>query len=364
MKSTTAVMQTLLPMMLLAASPVAQGQSAENIVALRCGLLIDVVDGNHIESAVILIDGERITAVGQDLAIPPNARVVDLSQATVLPGLIDAHTHLLSNLDAALDFDRLAPILTLARMSTAKRALLGAAMAREYLEAGFTAVRDVGNSGLNGEFALRDAISEGWVPGPRLWASTRALAPAGGQYPRMFARQAQSLIQQEYVEVSGVEEARRAVREAYADGADLIKVIVDAPLSFDEVKVIVEEAERVGLRVAAHALNDEATRIAAAAGVHSIDHAYGVSDDVLGVMAEKGIFLVPTDGTADFLNRLPPDRREQVAGLIETVTKITRERLARAMKIGVPIAAGSDNYHAHPEKTRGEARVKMLISIT
>ena len=117
-------------------------------------------------------------------------------------------------------------LLDVVGMSTAKRALLGAKMAREDLEAGFTTVRDLGNSGLGGDVALRDAIRNGWVTGPRIIASTRALAPHGGQFGPAFQSEAQHLVAQEYAEISGTDDARRAVRSALAAGADCIKVIM------------------------------------------------------------------------------------------------------------------------------------------
>jgi imidazolonepropionase-like amidohydrolase len=241
-------------------------------------------------------------------------------------------------------------------------------MGREDLEAGITTVRDVGNSGWNGDVALRDAIRAGWVTGPRIVASTRALSAAGGQF-RSLSPEAQKLIEQEYVAVSGVEEARRAVRQAFYDGADCIKVILSGPsvLSLDEMKVIVEEAHGANRKVAAHAIGDKATRIAAEAGVDSIEHAYTVSDDVLKMMAEKGIFLVPTDSIPDayveshFNGRHPTqEERSREEAQVKRFTEASRSRLRRAVKAGVRIAAGSDMYVIWPGKTRGQASLAML----
>jgi imidazolonepropionase-like amidohydrolase len=326
--------------------------------------MLDVRSGNVISNAVILIENGRITAAGAGLDIPKGATIIDLSGATVLPGLIDAHTHLLQNYDGALGGDDPNMILTVTQLGTTRRALLGAAMGREMLEAGFTAVRDLGNSGLNGDVALRDAIRSGWVVGPRLVASTRALSATGGQFSGLSA-ETQKLIEQEYVVISGVEEARRAVRQAFYDGADLIKVIVNTGpriVSLEELKVIVEEAHRVNRKVAAHAIGDAATRIAAEAGVDSIEHAYTVPEDVLKMMAEKKIFLVPTDFPAEFYlppNLSPEERARQLEG-IKGFTNASRERLRRAIKAGVRIAAGSDEYYQVPGKTRGQSSLLMF----
>jgi imidazolonepropionase-like amidohydrolase len=252
---------------------------------------------------------------------------------------------------------------TVAQLGTTRRVLLGVAMAREDLEAGFTTVRDLGNSGVNGDVALREAIQAGWVIGPRIVASTRALAAPGGQFGGLTP-EAQELIEQEYAAISGVEEARRAVRQAVYDGADCIKVIVDSGplmLSPEEMNVIVKEAHRVKKKVAAHVASDQAARIAAETGVDSIEHAYTVPDDVLKIMAEKHIFLVPTDFPTVDSYATPPVPAEVAAG-IQRFIAANHDRLRRAVQMGVPIATGSDTYFQTPGKTRGQASLAMLRS--
>jgi imidazolonepropionase-like amidohydrolase len=258
-------------------------------------------------------------------------------------------------------------LLTVATMSTAKRALLGAKMGLEDLEAGITTVRDLGNSGFGGDVALRDAINEGWVVGPRIRASTRALSAAGGQFGPLQP-ETQRLIEQEYAVVSTVDEARRAVRQAFYDGADLIKVIVNTGprvVSLDEMKAIVEEAHRVGRTVAAHAIGDTATRIAAEAGVTSIEHAYTVPDEVLRMMAQKGIYLVATDYPAEFYvdafaaSLTPEQKRQQLEGATQ-FAKSNGERLMRAVRAGVKVAFGSDEYYNAPGRTRGQSSLLAL----
>lgn len=332
--------------------------------------MLDPRTGSVILNAVIVVDGGRITAAGANVAVPSGARVIDLGNMILLPGLIDSHTHLLQNYEGRLGGDDPNMLVTVATMSAARRALLGAAMGREDLEAGITTVRDLGNSGWNGDVALRDAINAGWVVGPRIVASTRALAAAGGQFGRL-APEAQSLVQQEYVVVSGVEEARRAVRQAFYDGADVIKVIVNTGprvLSLDEMKVIVDEAKRVGRRVAAHAIGDLATRISAEAGVSSIEHAYTIPDDVLKMMAEKGIYLVATDYPAEFYvdalgpGSRPADQRQAALEGARRFEASSRERVQRAVRMGVKLAFGSDEYYNTPGRTRGQASLLTLES--
>jgi imidazolonepropionase-like amidohydrolase len=340
------------------------GQNKQT-VAIRAERLIDGKGDTVMKDAVVLVVGEKITTVGSGLAVPANARVIDLGAATLLPGLIDAHTHLLTEMDGSnLSSQDEEMLRIVATQSTAERALLGAKLGREDLEAGITTVRDVGNSGVNGDVALRRAIQRGWVPGPRMVTSTRALAAQGGQFGTLTPA-AQALIAEEYATVHGPESARQAVRQALYDGAGCIKVIVNgspANVTLDEMKAIVDEAHTSGVKVAAHAIGDKATRIAAEAGVDSIEHAYVVPDDVLKMMVEKHIFLVPTDGTLktfvdmSFGTREPSDseRAEREKEYAPFVNR-EQERLRRALKLGVPIAAGSDMYLSMPRLTRGQA---------
>ena len=312
----------------------AHAASPANLTAVRCGRMIDVKAGTAVANAVVLVEKGRITAAGVEVKIPEGARTIDLGKSTCLPGLIDSHTHLLSNLPSGLGDQQGEAMMMYTQMSLAQRALLGAAMAREMLEAGFTTVRDLGNSGHNGDVALRDAIRDGWVPGPRMVVSTRALSPIGGQYRRLSPEGAK-LVALDYVEVTSPEEGRRAVRQALFDGADVIKVIVNeggGTFSPDDLKAIVEEAHRAHRKVA----------------------------------AEKKIYLVPTDFTVDDFEavvRRPGATAEDQKASRERLEKMSagvRDRLARAVKLGVPIAAGSDAYYALPGKTRGQAALDMF----
>ena len=177
--------------------------------------------------------------------------------------------------------------------------------------------------------------------------------------------EAQKLIEAEYVTIRGAESARQAVRQALYDGALCIKVIVDgypASVTLEEMRAIVEEAHLSGVKVAAHAVGKKTTRIAAEAGVDSIEHAYNVPDDVLKMMAEKHIFLVPTDGTLrtfeemSFGTRVPSAKeKSDFEKMYKPFVDAEQDRLKRANKLGVPIAAGSDMYLTMPGMTRGQA---------
>jgi imidazolonepropionase-like amidohydrolase len=367
MKRIPVVLSCLVAFLGISTAGEARAQAAPPTTVIRAARMLDVKTGSIVPSASVVVTGGRIVAAGANVAVPSGANVIDLGNTTLMPGLIDSHTHLLQNYEGRFGSDDPNMVLTVAAMGTTKRALLGVAMGRQDLEAGITTVRDLGNSGWGGDVALRDAINSGWVDGPRIVASTRALAAAGGQFGGL-APEAQKLIEQEYVVISGVEDARRAVRQAFYDGADVIKVIVNTGprvVSLEEMRVIVEEAHRVGKRVAAHTTTDQAARIAADAGVNSIEHGYSLPDDAIKTMHEKGIFLVPTDYPAEFYATAlgtaatPEERASRLAAAKPFVTR-SADRLTRAIKGGVKIAYGSDEYYDAPGKTRGQSSLLTL----
>jgi imidazolonepropionase-like amidohydrolase len=305
---------------------------------VKVGRILNVVSGTYLLDQGILTEGDRIKAVGPWEQIqkeaPRNATFIDLSGATMLPGLIDSHSHLLVSMPPTSGGESIVAAVTL--MSPEFRTLIGARHAQEYLEAGVTAVRVVGHSGIQGDIALRDAIAAGLVPGPRMQASGRKITPLGGQAVTLQRAVSEPILDQEYLPISGPEEARRAVRQNLAIGADLIKIVVDAGsgstwksryLAPEDAKAVVEDAHRLGLRVAAHAEGRAAIQIAIDAGADSIEHAFDPTDAQLQTMKDKGIFLVATD--------IPDNPDDPPSALL-------KDRLQRAMRLGVKIAMGSD----------------------
>ena len=308
---------------------------AEPIV-IRAARMLDVKSGALSGDAVVIVEGERITAAGSGIPIPKDARVIDLNDVTLLPGLIDCHTHLMSS--SAEDYGTM--LLT---KSQAYRALEGAANARRTLMAGFTAVRDVENEGSEyADVALRRAIQRGLVEGPRMKVATRAIAAVGqyqpfGVSPDLpdFPRGAQM--------VSGVEEARRAVREQLGNGADLIKVYADwryPTLTPDELRVIVEETHKAGKRVAAHATTPEGIRNALDAGVDSIEHGDEADRQTLERMKQKGVWLVPT--FAGYREAAAKAESAEDREFFESRAAVKEKTLRAAREIGVRVAVGYD----------------------
>jgi len=329
-------------------------------VIVHCGALLDVAAGTTRGRIAIAVVNGRIVAIEPDsgLTAPGDGDLnIDARNGTCLPGFIDAHTHLLLDDDPALGDDDLNGLVTLATKSDAARALRGAVIAREMLVAGFTTVRDLGNAGHGADVALRDAIRHGWTAGPRMLVATRAIAPLGGQASGVVPDLA-AAIAHEYAEVTGPTDARRAVRQALFEGADVIKVIVNVGprvLAPDELAAIVDEAKRAGVPVAAHVVGDAATLEAIDAGVTSIEHAYEVSDAVLVRAAQRHVWLVPTDPPLDHYLAFYPDSGERARQLprLRDVVGRRQDRLARALHAGVRVALGSDAYYAVPGRTRG-----------
>jgi imidazolonepropionase-like amidohydrolase len=317
---------------------------------IHAGRVFDSEHGVFLSARDILVRRGTIDSVAEHIAPPAGARVVDLSRYSVLPGLIDSHTHLLYLESPSGDLTMQGAGAVIVE-GTPLRALHGAARARTFLAAGITTVRDLGNSGRFGDMALRDAIRDGSVDGPRMVASGPGLSPEGGQFPGLQSRY-RAIAEEEYRVVSGPQDAALGARENVTYGADVIKIYSNntpnnGSLSVDEMRAIVAEAHRLHVKVTAHATSDEAVWRAATAGVDGIEHAYQVADSTLALMKQKGIFLVPTDLDSATVLRYasrsqgkfnaPPAR-------VPAILSGQRDRLRRAMKIGVTIAAGSDNY--------------------
>ncbi len=318
---------------------------------IRAGRVFDSDKGTMSGPQEILVVHGRIAEVAPKVTAPTGARVVDLSKYTVMPGLIDVHTHLLY-LEDPKNGGALEGVKAVTMEGTPLRALHGAARARSFLAQGITTVRDLGNSGRFGDVALRSAIRDGSVDGPRMIVSGPGLSPPGGQFPGVLPGY-QAIVDEEYRIVRGPADAALAVQENVSQGAQVIKIYSNntpnpGMLSPAELDAIVATAKLLGVRVAAHATNDAAVWRAVTAGVNSIEHGYEVSDSTLRLMAKKGVFLVPTD--VDTLLAVAYAKAAGMAGplpqgLVDYMNS-ERERLMRAVKAGVPIAAGSDMYIA------------------
>lgn len=342
-------------------------QSKETII--KAGKLFDSEKGVFLKNQQIRIRGNRVVEVGTNLKYKADATIIDLSDATVLPGLIDAHTHLLYLEDITKN-PSLESVKAIANEGDALRALRGAARAKTYLEAGFTAVQDLGNSGRYADVALKKAIKEGSVPGPRMRVSGMGLSAVGGQIPGLTPDFLYNVSSKEYRIIKGIDDARLAVRESVVLGADVIKVFSDAcpnciMLTVKEMKTIVDEAHRNRKRVTAHAVFNQAVWNAVMAGVDGIEHGYNIADTTLQLMAKKKVVLVPTFFSTTLLRKYfritnVTDKKlieRRVAAFIKQRKKIVQ----RAIKAGVRIVAGSDMY-LDMKMPQGEAAKDMLLA--
>jgi len=323
---------------------VAQTSGPPKTLIIRAGRLLDVKSGKTLTNQTILIQGDKIASVGAAPKIPADATVIELPNATVLPGLIDAHTHI--TFTPNFGYSRLA-------ISIPREALTGAHNAKITLEAGFTTIRNVGASGY-ADVALRDAVNAGDVPGPRMLVSGPALSITGGHCDN-------NLLPFDYHATNGgvadgVEAVQHKTREIIKYGADLIKICAtggvlskgDNPqhsqYTLDEMKAIVTDAHRLGRRVAAHAHGAEGIRWASMAGVDSIEHGSYIDDAAIAEMKKNGTYLVPTLYLADWFFEnaekigTPPD----LIAKGKEVMPAARKNVARAFAAGVKVGFGTD----------------------
>jgi len=335
-------------------------------VLIRTGRLLDVRSGAYKSDQGVVIEGGYIKEVDAFTTIRKKRlkalKIVDLSRATLLPGLIDCHSHLFSAMDGKDD--------TTAQMTEAERMKVGVKQAREYLDSGVTTVRDLGFGG-GLDTLLRDRIRAGLILGPEIFAASRRLTPPG-EGGMTYASRPEVI--RNIAEVSGGREnALRITREVMQTGADVIKVVVNVGprlLLVEELSAIVEEAHRAGLKVAAHATSAAAIKIAVDAGVDSVEHGNEVSAEMLGEMVKRGIFLTPNSFTEQSLRHIfAAELRRHPADQpgFETFIKDNQQqslrRMQLAMQAKVKIVAGSDMVFIYPGKTRGQASIVNLEAL-
>jgi imidazolonepropionase-like amidohydrolase len=323
---------------------------AAQVKVIKAGKIIDPAAEEVLEDALILIKGGTINKISKDLEIPEDAEVIDLSKFTILPGLFDCHTHLcmMVPLNNTKGFGFLAYYLI---HTTADRALIGVENARTYLESGFTTVRDVGNAGNFADVALKRAIQQGRFPGPNTLVTGKIIAPLGGQLHMNFENLRHPDI--DYIEADTREEMLKGIRQNLHLGADWIKIVIDDQryiYSAEDVKFIVEESARAGVKVCAHCISEKGARNAIEGGLASIEHGFIMSDEALKMAKEEGVWLCGTDISKEVWD---------VYGTRMWLPKII-DRLKRAHKIGVKMAFGSDVVVEVPGHTRGSAALTLL----
>jgi imidazolonepropionase-like amidohydrolase len=329
---------------------VAAGAAPDAPILLKADRLFDSVSGRLVEHGVVVVSGSKIQSVGGDGAIPAGAKVIDLGDATLLPGFIDAHVHLSSESSEKYYEDFYKGIMRF----PAEQALYGAHYAKVTLEAGVTTVRDLGSSDWI-SLGLRNAIRAGVIPGPRMLVANNAIGATGGHADQDPVPPQRIAVAGPILGVcNGPEECRAAVRYQIKYGADVIKFmpsggvlslsdpVDNVQLTQDEMNAIVSEAHAWNRKVAAHCHGDKAAKMAIAAGVDSIEHGSFLKDDTLQEMKKKHVYLVATlfagYWVGQRLDQFPP----AIAEKARAAAAQAQQMFQHAVKIGVPIAMGTD----------------------
>lgn len=336
----------------------AQAARPLKVTAIRAGRVIDPDTGTVATNQIIVVEGERIRDIGPNVAIPPGAEVVDLSRLTVLPGFVDTHTH------EAMTYKEIPEdniyYYTYIADPTPLRSIQAASNAMQLLASGFTVICDVGNNGLYADTALRQAIEQGWIPGPTIIPSGLIISTTGGQFtpsPEMYKYH--NIVYPEYLEANSHDEIVKAVRENLLFGAKVIKICLDCKpwgYSVDDIKLFISEAAKGGAKVNAHVQTRDGAQRAIDAGLHVISHGQQLTPEQHAQMAQKGIFLASTD--TPFTDYRGSDQGEKHAA----------EQLHSAWQKGVQVTFSTDmDYWNERMKTetgewldRGELTIAFL----
>jgi len=349
--------------LILCATAVAQVPATEpHAIVLHAARLLDVKNGKVVKPGEILVQLDRIVEVGSAVKHPQGAEVLDLGDQTLLPGLIDAHIHLFLH-PGAED-------LQTVQESVAQRTIMATLAARNDLMAGFTAERDMGTEGAgSADTAVRDAINEGLVAGPRLRISGNAINILGGHEDAIGYNPAQHVLSNaDYA--NNADELVAVMRQQFKEGADFIKIYetgadsvkdgrLSTPFQYTEpqLEAAVKEAARLGKHVAVHATGEPGTLYAAQAGVASIDHADQLSDETMRLMKERGIFAVPTFTIFEYFAEHAATPRQ--AAHEHQVLDLKIQEFKKQIAAGIPLACGSD-VGPFPHGTQAREFVLMV----
>jgi len=325
--------------------------NAQNTV-IKAGHFFDARNGKMLENQIIIIENGKIKAVGTNPKFNKTDSIIDLSDSWVLPGLMDCHVHITAN----LSYRNLQMEQLYASESTALRALRGSVVAKQFLDHGFTTIKEIGNDANYATADIIKAIRYGWIQGPTIMYAGKIIAPYGGQSSGVNPEH-EHIWNFEYIDADTPDEIKKAVRKNMYNGATVIKMVTgdNGIYNAEDIKAAVDEANKYNMKVTVHASGGLAATNVISGGAAAIEHGFGLNDEQLQLMKDKGMFLVGTDFSYDNWYAYGME-----AATATALNNRLVNRLKRAYKIGTPMAFGTDIIVDLPALNRVQSSLKVL----
>ena len=325
--------------------------NAQNTV-IKAGHFFDARNGKMLENQIIIVQDGKIKEVGTNLKFNKTDSIIDLSNSWVLPGLMDCHVHITAN----LPYRNLQMEQMYSKESTSLRALRGSVVAKQFLDNGFTTIKEIGNDANYATADVIKAIKNGWIQGPNIIYAGKIIAPYGGQSSGVNPEH-EHIWNFEYIDADSPDEIKKAIRKNIYNGANVIKLVTgdNGIYNAEDIKAAVDEAKKYNIKVTVHASGGLAATNVISGGAAAIEHGFGLNNEQLQLMKDKGMFLVGTDFSYDNWYAYGIDSTTATA-----LNNRLVDRLKRAYKIGTPMAFGTDIIVDLPELNRVESSLKVL----